>query len=103
MEQKTWQVYNFGERTVFRLDQNESREGSGPASTIQGQGQLGLDFNVPTSAPGHIRTTEEEYAGEEEKKKKKKDHQKKKNLKKKKEEEEEEESLLLSTDHTRPQ
>ena len=27
MEQKTWQVYNFGKRNVFRLDLNESREG----------------------------------------------------------------------------
>ena len=26
-EQKTWQVYNFGKRNVFRLDLNESREG----------------------------------------------------------------------------
>ena len=26
MEQKTWQVYNFGKRNVFRLDLNESRE-----------------------------------------------------------------------------
>ena len=26
-EQKTWQVYNFGKRNVFRLDWNESREG----------------------------------------------------------------------------
>ena len=25
-EQKTWQVYNFGKRNVFRLDLNESRE-----------------------------------------------------------------------------
>ena len=27
MEQKTWQVYNFGTRNVFRLDLSESREG----------------------------------------------------------------------------
>ena len=27
MEQKTWQVHNFGKRNVFRLDLNESREG----------------------------------------------------------------------------
>ena len=27
MEQKTWQVYNFRKRNVFRLDLNESREG----------------------------------------------------------------------------
>ena len=27
MERKTWQVYNFGKRNVFRLDFNESREG----------------------------------------------------------------------------
>ena len=27
MEQKTWQVYNFGKRNVFRLDLSESREG----------------------------------------------------------------------------
>ena len=26
-EQKTWQVYNFVKRNVFRLDLNESREG----------------------------------------------------------------------------
>ena len=26
-EQKTWQVYNLGKRTVFRLDLNESRGG----------------------------------------------------------------------------
>ena len=26
-EQKTWQVYNFGEINRFRLDWNESREG----------------------------------------------------------------------------
>ena len=26
-EQKTWQVYNFGKRNVFRLNLNESREG----------------------------------------------------------------------------
>ena len=26
-EQKTWLVYNFGKRNVFRLDLNESREG----------------------------------------------------------------------------
>ena len=26
-EQKTWQVYSFGKRNVFRLDLNESREG----------------------------------------------------------------------------
>ena len=26
-EQKTWQVYNFGKRNAFRLDQNESRKG----------------------------------------------------------------------------
>ena len=26
-EQKTWQVYNFGKRNVFRFDLNESREG----------------------------------------------------------------------------
>ena len=26
-KQKTWQVYNFGKRNVFRLDLNESREG----------------------------------------------------------------------------
>ena len=26
-EQKTWQVYNFWERNVFRLDLNESPEG----------------------------------------------------------------------------
>ena len=26
-EQKTWQVYNFGKRNVFRLDLSESREG----------------------------------------------------------------------------
>ena len=26
-EQKTWQVYNFRNRNVFRLDLNESREG----------------------------------------------------------------------------
>ena len=26
-EQKTWQVYNFGKRNVFRLDLNESRQG----------------------------------------------------------------------------
>ena len=26
-EQKTWQVYNFGKRNVFRLDLNESRGG----------------------------------------------------------------------------
>ena len=26
-EQKTWQVYNFGKRNVFRLDLNESPEG----------------------------------------------------------------------------
>ena len=26
MEQKTWQVYNFGKRNVFRLDLNESRK-----------------------------------------------------------------------------
>ena len=26
-EQKTWQVYNFGKRNVFRLDLNESRKG----------------------------------------------------------------------------
>ena len=25
-ERKTWQVYNFGKRKVFRLDLNESRE-----------------------------------------------------------------------------
>ena len=25
-EQKTWQVYNFGKRNVFRFDLNESRE-----------------------------------------------------------------------------
>ena len=27
MKQKTWQVYNFGKRNVFRLDLNESRKG----------------------------------------------------------------------------
>ena len=27
MEQKTWQVYSFGKRTVFRLHLDESREG----------------------------------------------------------------------------
>ena len=27
MEQKTWQVYSFGKRNVFRLHLNESREG----------------------------------------------------------------------------
>ena len=27
MEQKTWQVYNFGKKNVFRLDFSESREG----------------------------------------------------------------------------
>ena len=26
-EQKTWQVYNFGIRNVFRLDLNEFRDG----------------------------------------------------------------------------
>ena len=26
-EQKTWQVYNFGKRNVFRLDLDECREG----------------------------------------------------------------------------
>ena len=26
-EQKTWQVYNFWKRNVFRLDLNESRKG----------------------------------------------------------------------------
>ena len=26
-EQKTWQVYDFGKRNVFRLDLNESRNG----------------------------------------------------------------------------
>ena len=26
-EQKTWQVYKFGKRNVFRLDLDESREG----------------------------------------------------------------------------
>ena len=26
-EQKTWQVYNLGQRNVFRLDLNESRDG----------------------------------------------------------------------------
>ena len=26
-KQKTWQVYSFGKRNVFRLDLNESREG----------------------------------------------------------------------------
>ena len=26
-EQKTWQVYSFGKRTVLRLHLNESREG----------------------------------------------------------------------------
>ena len=29
-EQKTWQVYSFGKRNVFRLDLNESREGFCP-------------------------------------------------------------------------
>ena len=27
MEQKIWQVYNFGKRNVLRLDLNKSREG----------------------------------------------------------------------------
>ena len=27
LEQKTWQIYSFGKRNVFRLDLNESREG----------------------------------------------------------------------------
>ena len=27
MEQKTWQVHNFGKRNVFRSDLNEAREG----------------------------------------------------------------------------
>ena len=27
MEQKTWQVYSFGKRNVFRLHLNESRKG----------------------------------------------------------------------------
>ena len=28
-EQKTWQIYNFGKRNVFRLHLNESRHGVG--------------------------------------------------------------------------
>ena len=40
-EQKTWQVYNFGKRNVFRLDLNECREsfcrrGRGRSSCVDG-------------------------------------------------------------------
>ena len=36
MEQKTWQVYSFGQKNVFRLHLNESRGVSGGANSKLG-------------------------------------------------------------------
>ena len=49
-EQKTWQVYNFGKRNVFRLDLNESREGfcrrgRGRSFHVDGRNRKGAGTN----------------------------------------------------------
>ena len=50
-EQKTWQVYDFGKRNVFRLDLNESRNGfcrRGRGSSFHVDGQKTEKEREPT-------------------------------------------------------
>ena len=58
MEQKTWLVYNFGKRNVFRLDLNESKEGFCP----RGRGRS-FRVNGPKTEKAREPTVESQMRG----------------------------------------